>query len=463
MNGKEKINGQRDKVLNDCSKVTLFAPCMIGEGILQLTKNEWDEVINSFIKSNASPTYFIPSSGSGSRMFSFLFDFLNQPNASDIGLIERFMNHIQEFSFYQLLPNELKNKIRNNTIDAEEIANYLLSESGLNFGNLPKGLIPFHYNEPFVLNPFQEHVLQGTRLSNGRAKFHFTIQPEYEEQIKSSISNLEGLTGKTYDVTYSNQSKESDSFAFSNKGELSLEDGKEIRRPAGHGALLENLNNIESDLIFIKNIDNIQHFNSSNYSMKTWSVLGGVLQKFRTELVELMQNPDKAKLIELNEKYQFLSPSEVNTIRTEHDLKSVINRPIRVCGMVRNEGQPGGGPFWIDDDGVVSKQIVEKAQISLHGEQFRLMVKSTHFNPVMIALTPYNLQGEKLDLTQFRDDSKYFIVNKTQKGKEIKYMELPGLWNGGMAYWNTLFVEISQETFSPVKTILDLLEDGHRG
>ena len=463
MNEEEKINEQREKVFNDRSKVTLFAPCRIEEGILQLTENEWDEVVSSFKKSNASPTYFIPASGSGSRMFAFLFDFLNQPNATDIGLIERFMNHIQEFAFYQLLPNELKNKILNNTIDAEEIASYLLSESGLNFGNLPKGLIPFHYNEPFVLNPFQEHVLQGTRLSNGRAKFHFTIQLEYEEQIKSSISSLEGLTGKTYDVTYSTQSADSDSYAFSDTGELSLEEGMKIRRPAGHGALLENLNNIESELIFIKNIDNVQHFNSSNDSIKTWSVLGGLLQKFKTELLALMQNPYKAGLAELNEKYQFLSPGEINAIRNEHDLRNVINRPIRVCGMVRNEGQPGGGPFWIDDNGVISKQIVEKAQISLHGEQFRLMVKSTHFNPVMIALTPYNLQGEKLNLTQFRDDSKYFIVNKTQKGKEIKYMELPGLWNGGMACWNTLFVEISQETFSPVKTILDLLEDGHRG
>jgi hypothetical protein len=463
MNEEEKINEQRDKVFNDKSKVTLFAPCRIGEGILQLTENEWSEAINLFKKSTASPTYFIPASGSGSRMFAFLFDFLHQPNVSDIGLIERFMNHIQEFAFYQLLPSELKNKIRNNTIDAEEIANYLLSESGLNFGNLPKGLIPFHYNEPFVLNPFQEHVLQGTRLSNGAAKFHFTIQPEYEEKIRSSIFSLEGLTGRSYDVTYSNQSSESDSYAFSSTGELSIENGIKIRRPAGHGALLENLNNIDSELIFIKNIDNVQHFNFSIDSLKTWSGLAGLLEKFKMELRKLMQNPDKSRLVDLNEKYQFLSPAEINAIRSEDDLKNIINRPIRVCGMVRNEGQPGGGPFWIDENGVVSKQIVEKAQISLYGEQFRLMVKSTHFNPVMVALTPYNLQGDKLDLIQFRDDSKYFIVNKTQKGQDIKYMELPGLWNGGMANWNTLFVEISETTFSPVKTILDLLEDRHRG
>lgn len=463
MDTEEKIKEQREKVFNDQSKVMLFAPCRIGEGILQLTDDEWKEAISSFRKSNASPTYFIPASGSGSRMFAFLFDFLNQPNTSEIGSVERFMNHIQEFAFYQLLPNDLKQKIRENTIDAEELASYLLSESGLDFGNLPKGLIPFHYNEPFVLNPFQEHVLQGTRLSNGRAKFHFTIQPGFEEKIRASIFNLEGLTGKKYEVSYSTQSKENDAFAFDSNGELAIRDGKAIRRPAGHGALLENLDELDEELIFIKNIDNVQHFNSSNYSMETWSVLGGLLQNFRTELTYLFQDPAKSKLIELNEKYQFLSPSEVNAVQGAEDIKRLINRPVRVCGMVRNEGQPGGGPFWIDDNGIVSKQIIEKAQISHHGEQFRLMVKSTHFNPVMIALSPKNLLDKKVDLTQFRDDSKYFIVSKTQKGQEIKYMELPGLWNGGMANWNTLFIEISQKTFSPVKTVLDLLVEEHRG
>lgn len=462
MSTEEKIEEQRKKVLDDQSKVTLFAPCRIGEGILQLTDQEWKEAEQQFRKSDASPMYFIPASGSGSRMFDFLFDFLNQPNSSDIAALERFMNHIQEFAFYQLLPNDLKTKIRENSIDAEELANYLLNKAGLDFGNLPKGLIPFHYNEPFVLNPFQEHVLQGTQLSNGKAKFHFTVQPEFEEKIKISISNLEGLTGKKYAVSYSTQSKESDSTAFDNQGNVALSDGHQIFRPAGHGALLENLNQLDEELIFIKNIDNVQHFNSSNHSTSTWAVLGGILQRLRSDLKKIQEQPDKQKLIEINEIHQFLSPSELNAIRSEKDIQQIINRPVRVCGMVRNEGQAGGGPFWIDDNGMISKQIVEKTQISLYGEQFRLMVKSTHFNPVMIALTTRDLNDRKIDLMQFRDDSKYFIVNKTQKGQDIKYIELPGLWNGGMAHWNTLFVEISQKTFSPVKTVLDLLEEGHR-
>lgn len=463
MSSEKKIIEQRDKIINDQSKVVLFAPCRVGEGVLQLNEDEKKEVITFFKKGNSSPTYFIPASGSGSRMFAFLYDFLTQPEISDFSSIERFMNHLQEFAFYQLLPNELKEKIIANTLDTEDIATYLLSETGLNFENLPKGLIPFHYNEPFVLNPFQEHVLQGTRLSSGKAKFHFTIQNEYEKQIKLSISNLEGITGRKYNVSYSSQSKDSDSFAFDKDAQLIKENGNPIMRPAGHGALLENLNLIDEELIFIKNIDNVQHFNFSNYSMDSWSTLGGLLQIFRSKLKKLNEKPSKQELVKLNTEYQFLSPSEINSIKTEKDIVELINRPIRVCGMVRNEGQYGGGPFWIEDNGVVSKQIVEKAQISLHGEQFRLMLKSTHFNPVMIALCPRNLIGKKVDLTKYRDDKKYFIATKNHKGKKVRFLELPGLWNGGMSHWNTLFVEIPQETFSPVKTVLDLLENQHVG
>ncbi|MCO5260507.1 MAG: DUF4301 family protein [Crocinitomicaceae bacterium] len=461
MNSEEKIKEQREKVFGEHSKVVLFAPCRIDEGIILLNDTAKKEIVQKFKKSVLSPLYFIPASGSGSRMFAFLYDFLNQPDKADLSAVERFLNHIQEFAFFQIFPNELKERIIENTADAEEIARLLLDEKAFNYGNFPKGLVPFHFNEPFVLNPFQEHVLQGTRLSNGRAKFHFTVQPEYEEKIKESISNLEGLTGKKYNVSYSIQSRDSDSYAFDIDGNTIFENGIPLRRPAGHGALIENLNQLDEELIFIKNIDNVQHFSHSNFSMETWSILGGMLQSFKNELKTIYNQPSKEKLIELNANYQFLSPSELANIQHEEDIKNCVNRPIRVCGMVKNEGQPGGGPFWIDDNGKISKQIVEKAQINIQGEQFRLMVKSTHFNPVMIALTTKDLDGNKFDLTKFVDDSKYFVVEKNQKGQDIKFMELPGLWNGGMAYWNTLFVEISSETFSPVKTILDLLNSQH--
>lgn len=463
MNQEENIKIQRQNVFDKDSKVRLFAPCRVGEGILQIKKEEKDALIEQFKQKPDKHVYFIPSSGSGSRMFQFLYEFLNNPEESDLSSIEKFINNIDSFAFYHLLPNEMKDKIKENTLDAEELAAYILHEEGLNFDNAPKGLIPFHFDNPFVLNPFQEHVLQGTRVSNGNAKFHFTIQQEFEQRIKNSISNLEGLTGKKYQVTFSTQSNESDSYAFYEDGKIATETNVPIRRPAGHGALLNNLNQLDEELIFIKNIDNVQHFNRSESSMESWAVLGGLLQKFRKSLRELANNPSKAALATINEEYQFLSPTELNNVHSEETILKIINRPNRVCGMVKNNGQPGGGPFWIDDNGEITKQIVEKAQIDLHGEQFRLMVKSTHFNPVMIALCPRNLQNEKLNLNNYSDESKFFVVNKSHKGKEIKFMELPGLWNGGMANWNTLFIELNQNTFSPVKTVLDLLQEEHRG
>jgi hypothetical protein len=190
--------------------------------------------------------------------------------------------------------------------------------------------------------------------------------------------------------------------------------------------------------------------------------LGGVLNEFRTESEDIFNNPSLAKLSEFNKKYQLIPESELFQYTSDEEIKIFIDRPVRVCGMVRNQGQPGGGPFWIKEKGRVSKQIVEKAQIAGTSDQLGLLVKSTHFNPVMIAACQYDFHGKKYDLNEFVDFSKYFKVSKTHAGQNIGYIELPGLWNGSMAYWNTVFVEIPTEVFSPVKTILDLLEDAHK-
>lgn len=458
----EKIAAQRKMVFEGESKVVLFAPCKVGEGIIKLDENEWKRLVNDFQRERPEITCFIPASGSGSRMFKFLYDFIQGPNEGNIAEVERFMNHLRDFAFYQVLPQDMKEKVKDESIDAQELAQFLLSDQGLGFGISPKGLVPFHYSEPFVLNPFQEHVLQGSRLVNGKASFHFTVQPEFLTQIQASISNLEGMTGKKYKVNYSVQSPESNSVAFNEDGLPAIdEDGSMIMRPAGHGALLENLNQLDEEIIFIKNIDNVQHLGCSQQSSDTWAVLGALLGEFRTKLKELYDRPTREGLVELNADYQFLSPDELNAIKDPEEVRRIANRPVRVCGMVRNDGQPGGGPFWIEDNGRISKQIVEKAQITQKGEQFGLMVKSTHFNPVMIALSTRNAMDNKVDLMKYRDDSKYFMVSKQQKGQTIRYVELPGLWNGGMANWNTLFLEIPQQTFSPVKTVLDLLDSAH--
>ena len=235
---------------------------------------------------------------------------------------------------------------------------------------------------------------------------------------------------------------------------------KPFKRPSGHGALLPNLNQIDADIIFIKNIDNIQNFNQSKSSKNTLKYIGGIAFWFKEELKKLIENPTLINLKELNNQFQFLSESQIEKIDI-NILKEELNKPIRVCGMVKNEGQPGGGPFWINENGELTKQIIEKAQINNVPEQYKIMIQSTHFNPVMIAAITKDVDEIKFDLTNFVDESKYFIVDKTQNGKKINYIELPGLWNGSMANWNTIFVEIPSDTFSPVKTVLDLLDKAH--
>jgi hypothetical protein len=235
-----------------------------------------------------------------------------------------------------------------------------------------------------------------------------------------------------------------------------------VTRPSGHGALLDNLNSLNEELVFIKNIDNVQHLNRAGKSIRTWKVLGGLLLEFREAARDVYKSPSIEGLRNLNDRFQVYSASEIEKCTTPELIKQLLDRPTRVCGMVKNQGQQGGGPFWLNEHGVITKQIVEKAQISNSGEQYKILIQSTHFNPVMIVASPVSLNGEKFDLAKYRDDSKYFIVHKTKKGQQIRYMEQPGLWNGSMSYWNTLFVEVPSSTFSPVKTVLDLLEESHK-
>jgi Domain of unknown function (DUF4301) len=322
-------------------------------------------------------------------------------------------------------------------------------------------LVPFHKNGPFLLNPFQEHVLQGSEMVKGDCTFHFSIRSNFKTVIEEQLRFLEGMTGKKLKVEYSEQNPQTDAFAFTHSGEVfRLADGKELCRPAGHGALLENLAVVDADLIFIKNIDNVQHINKSTDAVKTMQELGGLLLLLQRKIEEIIAQPSLEAIVDLNKHYQLFHHSVLDLPMEQ--LIQLLKRPIRVCGLVKNEGQPGGGPFWIQENGQISKQIIEKAQIGLHGDQYRVMIQSTHFNPVLMVCEGRKLNGDKVDFEAYRDNSKYFIVNKKHEGNEIRYVELPGLWNGSMADWNTVFVEVNSTTFSPVKTILDLLDPAHQ-
>lgn len=458
----QEIQQQRDRILRENPTINLISPCKIGQGITKLTAKEIHLLTEVFEEKVKDIGVFIPASGSGSRMFEFLYDFLTNQSEDNRGNVERFLNKIKSFAFYRFLPAETRKALETFDISLEQFVSFLLNAEGMGFGDLPKALIPFHLNDPFVVNAIQEHIIQSARLNKENIEFHFSIQKRFESNFEASIRQLEGLTGHNFEVSYSEQNADTDSYVFYNNGDLVLdENGQPLRRPAGHGALLTNLQALNKELIFIRNIDNVQHYSKSSKSIQMWSVLGALLHEIRLEIKKLYKNPTVEGLQDLNEKFHLYSPSELDSIHDSSAILKLIDRPIRVCGMVRNEGQPGGGPFLVEENGVVTKQIVEKAQISQNGEQYRQMIQSTHFNPVMMAVCIFNPEGKKYDLFQFRDASKYFVVSKKQKGEEVRFVELPGLWNGSMANWNTLFVEIPNETFSPVKTVLDLLNEAH--
>jgi hypothetical protein len=459
----ELIKLQKQKVFGENPELQLVSPCKIGEGILRLTEDETAFFVKQYAEKNTAISFFIPASGSGSRMFQFLYEFLEEPNEDNRSKVERFLNSIADFAFFKQIPSEMQRAIKDQSIGLDEIVSYLLHSDGLGYGQMPKGLIPFHSNEPFILNPFQEQILQGAKLDKDNFSFHFTIQSTFEQEIKKVIQHVEGLTGSFYKVTFSEQSLSTNSIAFcEDQSPCKIENDEMVTRPAGHGALLSHLNQIKEELIFIKNIDNVQHLKNSDLTIETWKVLGGLLLNFKDELAKVYKEPTIEGLKSLNKRFQVYSSSEISSCKTEQDISDLLNRPTRVCGMVKNEGQPGGGPFWVNENGIISKQIVEKAQISMKGDQYKLMVQSTHFNPVMIVASPVSVSRVKFDLNNYKDDSKYFIVRKKHQGQTIRYIELPGLWNGGMAYWNTIFVEIPSSTFTPVKTVLDLLGEAHK-
>ncbi len=460
------LEQQQDRIqkigTNEHPEVQLVAACTPNEGIVVFSDHEKQALIQLFNSDSSSKTFFIPASGSGSRMFQFLFDFIHEPDETNRGFVERFLNHIEDFAFFYQFPVDVQEQLSNRSMDIEAFVAYILNNKGMGLAHLPKGLIPFHKNGPFILNPFQEHVLQGKEVSPNNTTFHFTIAKKFETEIEKHLQFLTGMTGNQFTIRFSEQKPETDAFAFTPDGEVALcENGEPLRRPAGHGALLENLSELDTEMIFIKNIDNVQHFNHSESTVQTQRMLGGCFLIVNRERQELLADFSNEKMFAFNAKYQLYDKAWLSTQSVEEQ-KALLKRPLRVCGMVRNEGQPGGGPFWINDHGVVSKQIIEKAQIQTTGDQYRVMIQSTHFNPVMMVCQGKHNDGSPIDFEAYRDDEKYFIVNKKYQGKDIRFTELPGLWNGSMAHWNSVFVEVPSDTFSPVKTILDLLDPAHQ-
>jgi len=444
MNSSEEI--QREAVFGQSALVCLEAACTIGNGVLRLDESMKQRAEQYFQNIQERPSFFIPASGSGSRMFQFLFEWSEQ--LGDEEDVQAIVDQLSQLAAVRGYLEEADSML--------DLTKILLK----NVACKPKGLIPFHTVNGKDFTAFQEHTLQVKRLFPQGVHLHFTVQSAYEEEIRKNIALLNGAIDGV-EVSYSQQSAESDAYCFDAKGRKLEEDGHALRRPAGHGALLENLNRLPGDLVFIKNIDNVQHYSKSAASIEVWKLAAGLLLAFKEDALQLKHNGKREDLAKLNEHYSFLSSQEVEEADADF-IAHLLNRPTRVCGMVRNEGEPGGGPFWINDKGRISKQIIEKIQISDSEDQQEIVANSSHFNPVFMVVSKTDLRGNTLNLMDFSDASKPFIVHKSHKGKEIWYRELPGLWNGGMSDWNTLFIEIPSEVFSPVKTILDLAKPLHQ-
>ncbi|MGC1514972.1 MAG: DUF4301 family protein, partial [Maribacter sp.] len=437
---------------------------------------------------------FVPASGAASRMFKALFhflevhhpeketleDYLKRTNDTDLKTFSEGLKHLP---FYQKVMDKLPEKIDSEGERVFLFVEELLSEKGHNYGFYPKGLLPFHTYGSVSATPFEEHLKEGALYASakGKSKLHFTISEQHEAMFKSEFKEAGPRVAKNngieYHVDYSFQKSSTDTLAVDmDNTPFRNDDGSMLFRPGGHGALIENLNEQDADVIFIKNIDNVAVMSDAEAVANSKKVLAGLLLQVQEKAFHYAERLEGNTLSDaaLNEVKVFLQ-EELNVHLSEDFdtssaadrqkvLKDRINRPIRIGGMVKNEGEPGGGPFWIENSqGEVSLQIIESAQIDMDNtEQANTMKNSTHFNPVDLVCGVRDYKGNKYDLLKFVDAKQGFITGKTKDGKELKALELPGLWNGAMAFWNTIFVEVPLVTFNPVKSVVDLLKDSHQ-
>ncbi|MDU8884916.1 DUF4301 family protein [Yeosuana sp. MJ-SS3] len=498
----EKVSNQIEVFKSGIPHVNLVSAARISQGILKFSDEENNELISVFEneKNKISILKFVPASGAATRMFKFLFTFLNDYNPEHESINSYINNQsnkdlyiffvgLEKFPFYKEVMTKihelyLNYKSLNTNVKSLLFVKTMLDENLLNYGNSPKGLLPFHeYKNNVISTAFEEHLYESALYSSTEsdAKLHFTISEKYKNKFKEEFNRIENKvaikTGTQFDISFSYQKESTDTIAVTlDDKPFRTEDGSLLFRPSGHGALLENLNDLEADIIFIKNVDNVVVYKYKDEVAKYKKVLAGILIKLQQQIFKFLEAIENNKIDEdkiikisdfLSDKLNVKISNDFKKYREKYQieyLKEKLNRPIRVCGMVKNEGEPGGGPFWLkDENGNISLQIIESAQINTKNKkQKEILKESTHFNPVDLVCGVKDYKGNKFDLTEFVDFNAAFITKKTQSGVEIKALELPGLWNGSMANWNTIFVEVPLITFNPVKTVNDLLKAPHQ-
>lgn len=494
----ENIEKQLNIFKNGIPKTVLVEPAKVFKGISKLSENDFQQKAKFFDanKSTLKLKKFVPASGAASRMFKFLNTFLNEfdiENESINAYINRkkdselsiFIVGLEKFPFFEAVDAKLKEMFPDfNTLE-RDYKNYyfiklLLSPDYFDSANKPKGVLPFHKYKTHIATAIEEHLYECAYYSSSNKNSHlqFTVsethQSQFESVVNSIKSNVEKESGTTITTSYSYQNKATDTIAVDFKNNpFRDENEKLVFRPGGHGALIENLNNLDADIIFIKNIDNVIQNHKESIALYK-KALAGILIEMQRQVFHYLNEIESAKEIDLEEMIAFaqnnlnveiLEDFKKYTLANKIScIKELLDRPIRVCGMVKNEGEPGGGPFWVRDlKGAISLQIVETSQVDLtNAEQVKILADATHFNPVDLVCGILNHKNEKFDLSHFVDHNSGFIVEKNKNGKPLKGYELPGLWNGAMAKWITVFVEVPLLTFNPVKTVNDLLKPAHQ-
>ena len=469
----------------------LKRPCHPGDGITLLRSLDTPALLQNFERARAAGRImkFVPASGIGTRMFKFLEAARLQEASNspvDAENLEQFFSGLPKFAFYHDLKNVLSGQgLELDRLLAENNYHPIIDAllDSLNYAGLPKGLMAFHRYPDTTRTPIEEHLVEAADYAKddeGRARVHFTVPPDHQLAIQQHIEKARhalGLNHVSWVVGCSTQKPSTDTVAVTmNNGLFRNSDGNLLFRPAGHGALLSNLHELHGDVVFIKNIDNVVPDHLKKTCSHHKRILGGLLVGLQDTLFSFLTQLESgaASPTLLERTTEWASQSLALTIPDRWNARTVsqktqwlftwLNRPIRVCGMVPNVNHPGGGPFWVEqEDGTTSLQIVETSQVDPDSPtQQKVFASSTHFNPVDMVCGVRDYQGKPFNLDRFVDPDTGFITQKSHKGRELKALELPGLWNGGMAKWHSVFVEIPRETFNPVKTVLDLLLSEHQ-
>jgi len=494
------VLAQIDIFIHGIPAVKLDRPCTVNDGIVRLQDEEMEFLNNRYREAALAgrAMKFVPASGAATRMFKGLLscydkhfkpgskpmsfnDFTDNPEYDDV---LRLKDNCENFAFSARLYQEVSAAGMNVKTLIDEgrcdlMLAYLLTEKGLNYSSLPKGLIDFHCYSDHTRTPFMEHLVDAAdyiKDEHGVVRLHFTVSPEHRQLFQEHLEQARGIieTGNIrYEVTFSVQKTSTNTIAVDHDNvPFRNAAGSLVFRPGGHGALLENLNDLKGDIVFIKNIDNVVPDRLKTEICRYHQALGGYLVNLQQRMFSYLRSLDDsvtndlllAEITAFVEDFLEIEIPFATRDKQIEFLRQKLNRPLRVCGMVKNEGEPGGGAFWVRGaNHGCSRQIVESSQVDFSApDQAKIWQLSTHFNPVDLVCGLRDYRGEPFNLQEFSNPDTGFIVVKSSEGKELKALELPGLWNGAMAEWNTVFIEVPTITFNPVKSVFDLLRPAHQ-